>query len=98
MLATASSDNTVKLWDTSTRQEIKTLTGHRDAVWGVNFSPDGKMLATASADKTVRLWRWDFDYLLKEGCNFMHEYFKTNPPDNKSDKHLCDGVGIRLSF
>jgi uncharacterized protein (DUF2126 family) len=27
----------------------------------------------------------------------MREYFKTNPPDNESDKHLCDGVGIPAS-
>ncbi|MBD2606302.1 CHAT domain-containing protein, partial [Scytonema hofmannii FACHB-248] len=56
MLATASYDNTVKLWDTSTKKEIKTLTGHTDAVWGVSFSPDGKMLASSSADNTVKLW------------------------------------------
>ena len=92
MLASTSSDKTVKLWDTSTGKEIKTLTGHANWVNGVSFSPDGRMLASASADNTVRLWRLDFDYLLQEGCNFMHEYFKTNPPDNESDRHLCDGV------
>jgi len=97
MLASASSDNTVKLWDISTKKEIKTLTGHRDAVWVVSFSPNGKMLASASADNTVKLWRWDFDYLLKEGCNYMHDYFKTNTPDDESDKHLCEGLGIPAS-
>ncbi|WP_414583447.1 NACHT and WD repeat domain-containing protein, partial [Scytonema sp. PCC 10023] len=56
MLATASADNTVKLWNTATGQEIKTLTGHTNWVWGVSFSPDGKMLATTSDDNTVKLW------------------------------------------
>ncbi|ACC79946.1 WD40 repeat domain-containing protein [Nostoc punctiforme] len=93
MLASASSDNTVKLWDTTTGKEIKTLTGHTNWVYGISFSPDGKMLASASTDNTVKLWRLDFDYLLQKGCSFMREYYKTNPPDNESDKHLCDGVG-----
>ncbi|GJD19254.1 hypothetical protein RIVM261_042100 [Rivularia sp. IAM M-261] len=93
MLASASVDNTVKLWDVTTGKEIKTLTGHTNEVYGISFSPDGKMLATSSRDKTVRLWRLDFDYLLQKGCNFMREYYKTNLPDNESDKHLCDGVG-----
>jgi WD40 repeat protein/energy-coupling factor transporter ATP-binding protein EcfA2 len=93
MLASASVDKRVKLWDTSTGTLIKTLTGHINSVNRISFSQDGKMLASASADNTVRLWRLDFDYLLEKGCNFMREYYKTNPPDNKSDKHLCDGVG-----
>ncbi len=92
MLASASYDNTVKLWDTGTGKQIKTLTGHKNGVIGVSFSPDGKMLASASADNTVKLWKRDFDYLLKKGCNFLHEYFQTNPPDDESDNNMCDGV------
>jgi len=92
MLASASYDKTVKLWDTATGQELKTLTGHTNLVSGINFNPNGRMLASSSRDNTVKLWRWDFDYLLKEGCNFMREYFKANPSDHEGDRRLCDGV------
>ena len=56
MLASASDDKTIKLWDAQTGVEIRTLEGHDSMVKGVSFSPDGKMLASASDDKTIKLW------------------------------------------
>jgi len=47
----------VKLWDTETGKELATLTGHTDHIYGVAFSPDGKLLATASFDRTIKLWK-----------------------------------------
>lgn len=56
ILASASQDNTVKLWS-RTGKLLKTLPGHSDAVTSVSFSPDGKTLLSSSYDKTVKIWQ-----------------------------------------
>jgi WD40 repeat protein len=55
-VASASDDETVRLWDTATGMPQKMLEGHSDSVNTVVFSPDGLTVASASDDKTVRLW------------------------------------------
>ncbi|KAJ6019336.1 hypothetical protein N7522_001403 [Penicillium canescens] len=56
LLASGSSDRTVRLWDTTTGALQQTLEGHSDSVRSVAFSPDGRLLASGSDDRTVRLW------------------------------------------
>jgi WD40 repeat protein len=55
-LASGSHDNTVRIWDAETGQELRRLEGHRDRVYSVSWSPDGRSLATGSDDKTIRIW------------------------------------------
>ncbi|KAH7123385.1 quinon protein alcohol dehydrogenase-like superfamily [Dactylonectria estremocensis] len=55
-LASASSDKTIKVWDTTTGRCEATLEGHGDRIHSVAFSPDSQRLASASGGKTVKIW------------------------------------------
>ncbi|KAK8070656.1 hypothetical protein PG997_010859 [Apiospora hydei] len=56
LVASASHDGTVKVWDAATGQEKQTLAGHSGYVNSMAFSPDGRLVASASHDGTVKLW------------------------------------------
>lgn len=56
VLASASWDGTIKLWDTKSGRELRTLAGHAWGVYKAVFNPDGKQLASASRDGTVKIW------------------------------------------
>ena len=69
-LASASWDQTVRLWNAESGQPFRApLTGHEDYVNNVAFSLDRKRLAWASKDETVRLWDADLQSWLKRACD-----------------------------
>ncbi len=59
LIATASADGTVGLWNRQGQKIIKPLIEHDESVWSISFSPDGQTLASASVDGTVKLWDLD---------------------------------------
>jgi len=54
-LATAQ-DRAIKIWDTTSGEQLLQLTGHRDVVQSVAWSPDGKFLASGAPDKLTKIW------------------------------------------
>lgn len=74
LLASCSSDLTIKLWDPADEyKNIRTLPGHDHSVSAVRFVPSGaagapssgNLLVSASRDKTLRIWDVTTGYCLK---------------------------------
>jgi WD40 repeat protein/energy-coupling factor transporter ATP-binding protein EcfA2 len=57
LVATASEDNTVRMWRVAQPQaEPAVLRGHTSSVFSVSFHPERNWIASASSDRTVRIW------------------------------------------
>ncbi|KAI9652720.1 MAG: protein with putative role during mitosis [Alyxoria varia] len=56
LLASASRDRTLRIWDVTTGYCVKTLRGHLDWVRDVAPTIDGRWLLSVGNDQTARLW------------------------------------------
>ena len=57
VLATASADGTLSLYDVGSGEVLESSQVHTEAIHRATFSPDGSKIATASADKTAKILR-----------------------------------------
>jgi WD40 repeat protein len=77
LIATASRDNTVRLWDAASGQERATFPGRGAPIFRLAFSADGKILALVDGGNTIKLW------------NTATRQQLTSLPINASDWSLC---------
>ncbi len=89
ILASASNDETIKLWDVKSGREIRTLNEHTNYVNSVSFSPNGKILASSSDDETIKLWNVETGHEIKtlEG----HKYSVNSVSFSPNGKILASG-------
>ncbi|KAJ2395071.1 hypothetical protein GGI05_001753 [Coemansia sp. RSA 2603] len=65
-VASGSSDNCVRIWDSETAECLATLRGHTSRIWDICVDRAGSTLFSASGDGSVRIW--DIRDLHKPQC------------------------------
>jgi WD40 repeat protein len=60
ILASASEDNTIKLWNITNGSLIRTLSNHTAAIyWSLDFfDEESKLLLSGSVDRTIKFWNF----------------------------------------
>eukprot|EP00923_Selenidium_pygospionis_P036436 GHVN01063932.1.p1 GENE.GHVN01063932.1~~GHVN01063932.1.p1 ORF type:complete len:553 (+),score=75.85 GHVN01063932.1:186-1844(+) len=56
LIASASFDKSIRLWDARQGRYIGVMRGHVQSVYQLAWSSDSRLLVSASADSTVKLW------------------------------------------
>ncbi|EFC42170.1 predicted protein [Naegleria gruberi] len=79
-LASASSDNTIKIWDTINRNLLLNLNGHVNRIWDLSSNQNGNLLASASSDGTIKIW--DVKNLID---NINNNYINNNNINNNNN-------------
>ncbi len=84
LLASASSDMTIQLWDIENECLICTFDESKEHFYGVTFSPDGKIFVSASSEG-IDLWDLDTKKLTKKIREHLHNdcYVVAFSPDGK---------------
>jgi WD40 repeat protein len=86
ILATASSDNTVKVWNANTGKMLHSINAHKQSLQSVRFSPDGGLFVTTGGDGFARLWK------TSDGSLFLE--LPRNEIYAKFAEFSKDGVGV----
>ena len=65
IIASCSFDTSIKLWDITSGQLIRTLVGHEGFLfWSLDLLDDGETLVSGSEDQTIKFWNWKTGQLL----------------------------------
>mmetsp|Transcript_8125 Transcript_8125/g.17660 ORF Transcript_8125/g.17660 Transcript_8125/m.17660 type:complete len:498 (-) Transcript_8125:255-1748(-) len=87
LLATGTSTNEIKIWDSKTQSLAESLSGHQGTITSLSFSENGYYLATGSQDGTAKLWD------LRKAINF-HTVNVGTPVNNVAFDHFGQYLAV----
>ncbi|GLB43824.1 hypothetical protein LshimejAT787_1500080 [Lyophyllum shimeji] len=90
-IVSGSWDNSVRVWDASTGEQLKELNGHTARVTSVAFSTDRNHIVSGSGDKSVRVWDASTGEQLKELNG--HTARVTSVAFSTDRNHIVSGSG-----
>ncbi len=108
-IASGSFDKSIKLWDAASGNLVREIKGfpepppaagqpvppgHRDQVFCLAFSKDGKLLASGSSDRTVKLWDVASGNLVRD---FPHPNLKSPGPGQPVPSHAGFVHAVRFT-
>ncbi|KAI8827066.1 dynein regulator [Fimicolochytrium jonesii] len=100
-LLSCSRDKTIRLWDTTTGQQLHTFTGHDNWVRDVLAHPNGRYIFSVSDDKSLRCWDLQQSGRCARSLTDAHAHFITCmavPPGGNVPVLATGGVdcGVRI--
>ncbi|XP_076662060.1 notchless protein homolog 1 [Halictus rubicundus] len=75
IIASASFDKSIKLWESNTGKYIASLRGHVQAVYSIAWSADSRLLVSGSADSTLKVWNMKTKKLCQDLPGHADEVF-----------------------
>jgi len=82
--------NAVRLWDLTTGKELRRFEGHRGAVYGVAFSPDGRYVVSGSGD-------FDWGRALPVDCTIRFWDVETGKELHSFEGHTAEVTSVAFS-
>ena len=104
LVAAGSLDTIVRIWDVKSGTLLQRLQGHKDSIYSVAFTSDGKGLVSGSLDKSVKYW--DVSVLAAGSAKSKPENATPTPtlsgPSSTSDRSvvpcMMDFVGHKVGM
>lgn len=87
-LASASADQTIRLWDTGTWKDPTVLRGHQQEVWSLAFTSDGGRLVSGSKDGAICIWstkrRAKTPWPISLPGELLHAHYELSSPEGRA--------------